>query len=357
LVVEMRALLCRVASVFLLLAQFAETEAQASDPPRVLVVAPTPRSSVVERALPLIRGELAGEGLSAEIRDDDPQKTPVPQAAYGLLSLETNGSTTVIRAFAPGDPKPIVANIDADDAGVDAEVLAVRAVETLRAAVLQFAQAHQEGLPDAVRGFAQLPKATATPAAPKPPPPPRPRPPAQPRPARSRTASTVQAFLGPELAAQPRLTPSVGAEGGLIVGPRWGFIGAAFESTLYRSRVSSSVGHADILRRALSLELGARFRVAQAWELSTRVGVGYADYAVKGKGTPGYVGVALDHRALVTSLALNGAYYFGRALGVYLSFAGAVALDAPVVQLAAKEQSTLDRPSLTVSSGALLTLF
>jgi hypothetical protein len=353
LVVEMRALLCRVASVFLLLALVAAAEARASDPPRVLVVAPAPRSPVVERALPLIRGELAGVGLSAEMRDDEPQNTPTAQAVYGLLSLETNGSTTVIRAFAPGDPKPIVANVDADEAGVDAEVLAVRAVETLRAAVLQFAQAHQEGLPDAVRGFAQLQKAPVAPA----PAPPRQRRPPRSQPARSQAAPALQAFLGPQLAWHPRLTPSVGAEGGLIVGPRWGFVGAAFESTLYRSRVSSSAGHANILRRALSLELGARFRLAQAWEISTRVGTGYADYAVTGKGNPGYVGVDLDHRALIASLAVGGAYYFGRALGVYLNFAGAVAFDAPVVQLATEDQSTLDHPSLTVSSGALLTLF
>jgi hypothetical protein len=346
LVVELRALPCKAAILCLFLARATDADAQAAPPPRVIVVAKVPRGALVERALPLIRGELAGEGLGAEMRDDEPQTTTVPAGAYGLLSLEANGSTTVIRAFAPGDSKPIVANVDAEEPEVDAEVLAVRAVETLRAAVLQFAQSHREALPDAVRGFAQLPKVPASAVAPA----------ARPPRARPLTPS-LQVFVGPEVAWHPRLAPSLGLQGGVIVGPTWGFVAAGVESTLYRSRVEANAGHADISRRALSLELGARFRLAQAWQISTTAGAGYASYAAEGKGEPGYVGVAVDHRSVIVLLGVGGAHYFTRALAVYLDFKGGVALDAPVVRIAGRETSTLDRPSFEVSSGALLGIF
>ena len=346
-VVEMRALLCRVASLLVFLALAAEARAQTTPPPRVIVVAPAPRAALVERALPLIRGELAGEGLGAEMRDDEPQTATVPEGVYGLLRLETNGSTMVIRAFAPGAPKPIVANVDSEEPGVDAEVLAVRAVETLRAAVLQFAQSHREDLPEAVRGFAQLPKAPAPASMPAR---------AAPPPARPSTPA-LQVFLGPELAWHPHLLPSLGAQGGIIVGPRWGFVAAGVESTLYRSRVEADAGHADISRRALALEFGARLRLARVWQISASVGAGYASYVARGKGAPGYVGVDVDHRSVAALLAVGGAYYFGRACAVYLNFRGGLALDAPAVRIAGRDASTLDRPSVVVSSGALFGIF
>ena len=343
----MRALLCRLASICLLLGGAPELEARADTPPRVIVVAPAPRAAVVERALLLIRGELAGEGLSAEIRAEEPPTTPVAVGVYGVLWLDAGGSTTVIRAFAPGDPRPIVANVDAGDAGVDAEVVAVRAVETLRAAVLQFAQAHRDGLPEAVRGFAQLPKATPPAEHPPSPPPTLPRP----------RVATGQAFIGPELAWQPHLSPSVGARAGLSVGPRWGFVAAGFESTLYRSKISADAGHAELSRQVVFLELGARFQWASVWEVTTRAGAGYAHYAVAGTPTPGYLGLELDHESMLASLGVGGAYYFGHTLGAYLNFGGSVALDAPNVRIADQAEATLDRPSFAVSSGLLVAVF
>jgi hypothetical protein len=357
----MRALLCRAASLCLLLAMPAEASAQSdpgviratppSAPPRVIVIVPAPRAAVIERALLLIRGELAGVGLGAEVREQAPAGVaPVSDGVYGVLSLEAIGSTTVIRAYAPGDAKPIVANVDADEAGVDAEVIAVRAVETLRAAVLQFAQAHQEGLPDAVRGFAQLPKAPA-PAPRAPPPRPRPPPPAP------LQTPPLQVFFGPELTWQPRLLPSLGAQGGFILGPRWGFVALGFESTLYRSELSAPAGRAEISRRVLALQLGARFRLARNWEVTTRAGTGYASYAISGKPEPGYLGLAPSHGSLIVSAGVGAAYYFRRELGVYLNLAGGVALNAPIVRIAGDEASSLDRPSFAISSGALLGIF
>jgi hypothetical protein len=337
-----------VASVFLLLVLGVEGEARADDAPRVLVVAQPPRAAVIDRALLLIRGELAGEGLAAEIVDEAPALAPPVEGVYGVLRLDASESTAVIRAFAPGDPKPIVANVDAGDAGMDAEVIAVRAVETLRAAVLQFAAGHRVGLPEAVRGFAQLPKLPATSPARRAPPP---------IPAIPPRAPVAQLFLGPSLVFMPHLAPNFGARGGLVVGPRWGFVAVNVDSTLYRAEVRAAAGRADISHRALSLELGARFRLARVWEITTRVGAGYASYAVSGKAEPGFVGVDVDHASAIASLAFGGAYYVGRALAVYLNLTGTVALDAPNVRIANSDAAKLDQPSFGASSGMLVTLF
>lgn len=350
----MRAVLRSVVSGFVLFAiashANASGNANASAPPRVVVVARQPRDAQLERALLLIRGELAGVGLSAEILEAEPESADVAEGCYGLVSLDEQGSVTRIRAFAPGDPKPIVASVDAAESGVDAEVIAVRAVETLRAAVLQFAETHEAGLPDAVRGFAQLPKrpqATVTQAAP-----------VQPGPRDEHPfLNTAQVYLGPELVLQPRLAPSLGVQGGLAAGPRWGFVAVGVESTLYDSVTKERAGQARISRRQFFLQLGGRFAMTRAWEVTTRAGVGYAMYSVNGKPEPGYVGVDLDHRSAVLSLAVGGAYYFARALGVYLDVTGGVALDAPELRIAGAEVGTLDRPSLSISSGVTLAVF
>jgi hypothetical protein len=351
-VVEMRAVLRSVASGVALLALASNARASSGAAPRVVVVAQPPRDARLERALLLIRGELAGVGLSAEILDAEPESADVAEGSYGLVSLEEQGTVTRIRAFAPGDPKPIVTSVDAAEAGVDAEVIAVRAVETLRAAVLQFAQTHEAGLPDAVRGFAQLPKraqaathhddgvpAQPTLRAPRP------------------SAPTAQLYIGPELVWQPRFLPNLGAQGGFAMGPRWGFVAVGLESTLYDSDESARAGHVRVSRRLFSVQFGGRFAMTRAWEVTTRAGIGYASYGVSGKPEPGYVGVDLAHHSAVLSLAVGGAYYVARAIGVYLNVAGGVALDAPELRVAGEEVSTLDRPSLSISSGVLATVF
>ena len=349
-VVEIRAVLRSVASGLALFAL--ASNAGASAAPRVVVVAQPPRDARLERALLLIRGELAGVGLSAEILDKEPESADVAEGSYGLVSLEEQGSVTQIRAFAPGDPKPIVTSVDTAEAGVDAEVIAVRAVETLRAAVLQFAQTHEAGLPDAVRGFAQLrkPPAVATRDAEgtttQPPPnAPRPIPP------------TAQLYVGPELVWQPRFVPSLGAQGGFVIGPRWGFVALGLESSLYDSDEGARAGHARVSRRLFSVQLGGRFAMSHAWEVTTRAGISYALFDVNGKPEPGYVGVDLTHHSAVLSLGVGGAYYFAPAFGAYLNVSGGVALDAPELRIAGEEVSTLERPSLSVSSGVLVAVF
>ncbi|HEY4104711.1 MAG TPA: hypothetical protein VGM44_12510 [Polyangiaceae bacterium] len=318
--------------------------AHAAAEPHVIVVVPEPRSALTEQALLLIRGELIAVGLRAEIRADLPSSNALGDGAYGLLLLEDDGSETRISAAPPGG-ESIVTSVDDRTAQADAEVIAVRAVETLRAAVLQYAKQHREGLPEVVSGFARLPKLEAAQT--------------QPHPPERTTARTrwFELFVGPELTWQPRLTPNLGARAGFDLGPRWGFVAATFESTLYRFRADAAAGSAEISRRAFSLALGARFQPAKAWEISTRAGTGYAIYAAEGRAAPGFLGVSLHHMSPLALLGVGGAYYPLRSLAVYLDLSGAVALDAASVRIAGEERTALDRPSLEISSGAAICAF
>lgn len=324
----------------------------------ISALAPDARLS---RVLRLIRGELAGLGLDAELREEATPASVVaaPAGAYGALVIEARESAISVRAFAPGEAKPVAESIDLDAAGVDAEVVAVRAVETLRAALLPFAQAHRAELSPAARGFARV----AEPVAKRPPTVTvaETKPPATPSvaaPGGARWAATpwVELAIGPNLSLSSSSSPLFDAEGVLLIGPPWGFVALGAESSLFRTELAGTGGHAEITRRTLSGQVGARLR-RREWELGTRLGVSYLSYTVHGVAEPGYLAQDLRHQAAAGSLTLSVAYYFVPSLGVYLSLSGLCSFDAARVRVAERDVGTLDQPSLALGTGAVLGLF
>jgi hypothetical protein len=85
--------------------------------------------------------------------------------------------------------------------------------------------------------------------------------------------------------------------------------------------------------------------------------VSYIHYAARGVAQPGYREQDLEHATFATSLSLGGAYYFTRALGVYLDFSTLVAFDAARVRVGNENAVTLDRPSFALGAGLLLGAF
>ncbi len=331
----------------------AETEA------RVVVISAIAPDARLSHVLRLIRGELAGLGLDAELREDPAPASVVgaPAGAYGALVIEASEAAISVRAFAPGETKPVVESIDLDSAGVDAEVVAVRAVETLRAALLPFAQAHRAELSPAARGFARV----AEPAAVSPPPATEKKRPLTPRvaaPRGTRNAMTpwVELAIGPNLLLNTSSSPLFDAQGVVLLGHAWGFVALGAESSLFRAELAGTGGHAEITRRALSGQVGARLR-RREWELATRLGVSYLNYAVHGVAEPGYLARDLRHQAAAASLTLSLAYYFVPSLGAYLSLSGLCSFDAARVRVAERDVGTLDQPSLALGAGALLGVF
>ncbi len=108
------------------------------------------------------------------------------------------------------------------------------------------------------------------------------------------------------------------------------------KGSLAAPQFERKAGSAQVSRRALFFQLGARLRLHQAWELNARGGLSYVHYAASGVAQPGYLGQELDTGTGAASLSLGAAYYFVRAFGVYLDLSGLVAFDAARVRLATR---------------------
>lgn len=338
---------CATAS---LLAQVAfAVPALGSDAPNTVIVSSNISDARLTRALVLIRGELSALGLDVQVRivDVPTAAFPGPETNSERLSLDVKEGVIVVRVFAAGAPTPLVESVDLDGPEVTSEVIAVRSVEALRAARL-------------------LPAQTQGVAAPKPPAehPPAEHPPAEPpsaeHPPRTpsvRPVPTLQLSLGPTFIQNAQGLPQLSAHAALLLGPSWGFVALGAEGSLTGLDFERHAGSAQISRRTLFLQLGARVRLHPSWEVSARGGVNYLRYGASGVAQPGYQAQDLEHGTAALSLSLGGAYYFFRAFGVYLDVGGLVAFDAARIQLADESVVTLDRPSLTLGFGVILGAF
>jgi hypothetical protein len=333
-----------------LLAQLAfATTGRGSDSPTLVIVSSNTSDARLARALVLIRGELSALGVDLQIRSAELPDAPASgsEPSSERLSLDVKEGVVVVRVFAAGAQAPLVESVDLDGPEVTAEVIAVRAVEALRAARL---------LPS------QTPKA-ATPKTPaeSPPaqPPPVDRSPVEPSKAvpSERPLPLLQVALGPTFLQNPQGLPQLNAQLALRVGPSWGFAALAAEASLAGPDFTRQAGSAQISRRALLLQLGARLRVHRAWEVNARGGLSYIHYAASGVAQPGYLEQELQHDTGAASLSVGSAYYFARAFGVYLDFSALVAFDAARVRVGSENAVTLDRPSLALGVGALLGAF
>lgn len=310
---------------------------------RVLVSTPRGADTIIGDAVVLAQGELSAVGLVAEVQAAAaaPQAGTIPGDVYGVLELSQRGPRLLIRARAPRSPHAIEATVDLGAAGVTAEVIAVRAVETLRAAMLQFAQGEGGNVPQAVRGFTRF-ESEEAPA------------PSEPL---ERLVAPLAFWLGPSLSFHAGVAPDLGAQAGVLVGPSFGFAAAAVETTGRELRLSAAHGSATVSRRALWAQLGARFRASPSWEITTRAGAGYASFEVAGNADPGYSAERKQHGSLSLMLGVSGAYWATRGLGVYGSVGFRLATDAPTIRIADKIVTTLDRPAFVASLGTTLGVF
>jgi hypothetical protein len=361
--------------------------AHAGEPARVLLVAPPDASRLVSEALVRAQGELFAVGLGSVRTGSVPLATDaspsengspphLPTDIYGLLILEQNEGSIVIHAWAPHATESLDARVDLGASGVTAEVVAVKAVETLRAAMLQFARREGGAVPEAVRGFTRLPS-EETSRKPLEPAKPAPKPAAQPKPPTDApdgdhdteptstsagdplkgSSAPLGAWLGPQLALDPDASTNFGGQVGLWVGPRWGFVAIVFDTSFGTLELDAEEGDAKVQRRALTLQLGGRIRPALALELFARAGVGYAAFDVKGQGAPGYLGLHPTHESVTAQATAGAAWWLARSFGVYGSLGTAVAFDAPSVRIAGRRIATLDRPSFSLSFGAIAAVF
>ena len=322
-----------------------------AEAPRVVVMAPSDASALLKESLVRAQGELSAVGLGADVElltgeQSETHGSALRPGVYGVLELEQRGTLLVIHAWAPGATESLNARVNLAAPGVTSEVIAVRAVETLRAAMLQFAEAERGQVPEVVRGFTRF-VAQAEPS----------RAPPAPAPEPTRRSPPLAFWAGPALSLHPGVAPDLGAQLGILVGPNRAFAGAAFETTLGGLHFEREHGSADVRRQAAWLQLGVRFRPDDAWEVSTRAGAGYAAFNIDGAGETGYHGAETTHGSLALMLGVSTVYWATRSFGLYGSVGGRIATDAPTILIAEKQVITLDRPSFVVSLGASFGVF
>jgi hypothetical protein len=322
--------------------------------PRVVVTAPSDASALLKESLVRAQGELSAVGLGADVEllakgaGIAKSSAGLRDGVYGLLELEQRGSTLWIHAWAPGAAESLDARVNLAGPGVTSEVIAVRAVETLRAAMLQFAEAERGAVPEVVRGFTRFSSAPAPAPAERA---------AEPVVETPRRSPPLAFWAGPALSLHPGVSPDLGAQLGILVGPGRAFAAAAFETTLGDLHLQGEHGSADVRRQAVWLQLGVRLRPSSALEVATRAGAGYAAFGISGDGDPGYHGAETTHGSLALMLGVSSVYWATRSFGLYGSVGGRIATDAPTILIAEKQVITLDRPSFVLSLGASVGVF
>ena len=333
---------CATASLLAQLA-FAAT-GHGSDSPSTVIVSSNIADARLTRALVLIRGELSALGLEVQVRAAEAADAPLSAAESSSerLTLEVKEGVIVVRVFTAKADAPLVESVDLDGPEVSAEVIAVRAVEALRAARLLPSPAQRDAaaIQPVKRPSEKRAPEERAPEARIPEPIP-----------------SVQLWLGPTFVQNAQGFPQPSAQAAVLAGPRWGFVALGIEGSLAGLAFERAAGSAQVSRRRLFLQLGARVRLHRAWELNARAGVSYLHYSAKGVAGPGYLGRDLEHDTGAASLSLGGAYYFTRAFGAYLDLCGLLAFDAARVRLGNEDVVTLDHPSLALGAGVLLGAF
>lgn len=319
--------------------------ALASETAQVLIVEVAHADDLLDEAIVRARGELAAVGLTIRVERVASSTVPsLEENLFGMLVLDHSGRRVRIRAYAPGAALPVEQSMDLRRPHGDAEVIAVRAVEALRAAMLESARHAQDAhraIPPAVSGFTRL---GAPPLGD------RPREPEHP--ADSLDSTRLRFWAGPELAYQPRAAAvSAGVQAGAWLAHGWSLYGIVAESGFSALRLSEPAGLVEVKRRSLEAHFGARFEPVPPVELFGTLGIGVAEHAIVGQAVPTFIGRSEDHVGLCVSARAGSVFWLWPAFGSYLSLAASVAPNAPAVRVAEREVAVLDRPMIALSVG------
>jgi hypothetical protein len=343
-----------VALAVLLTPWSAAREAFAQVTGRVLIVTSSESTALLDEGLVRVRGELAALGLATDLRleGDDPgsEAKEAAQGFEGALVFERFGDWLRIQAWNPAAPVPVTQWIDASDPSVDAEVIAVRAVEALRAALLPYLRSREKA-PEPPAGDTSLeqPSANVEPQLTMDT--------LEPEPARRTRPHHGSFWVGPALGFD--LGTNVVHLGGQL-GFSYGtptLLGAGrFEVTRAELPVRAEAGEVEVMRFALHLDARLTASLLERLDAHLALGGGVVHHRVRGIAAPGYSGQNARHTSPSLLFELGAHYWFAPRLGAYLSACGTLATDAPVVRVDRRPIATLGRPEIALSSGMVLGL-
>lgn len=331
---------------------------------RVLIFPPERTDPLIDEALIRISGELAAVGLRVEIRPpgsvSDEELVPLDAGDYGAIVLSQQRSRIDIRAYARGLETPVSQSAQRNHPGMDAEVVAVRAVEALRAAMIQYARHEVEtqneagsGLPGAVTDFtriAPLPEPREPTVAPPPSEPQRDEPSGPPV-----TPPPWSAWIG--ALAELELPPGTG-QGGIQAAvwwqPSWFRLGLTVQHGFLGGRYDAEEGIAELQRTSMHVAVGAETQPWPGGFLFVAGGLGAAHYAARAEARTGFTAGSGVHWSPAFGLQAGGGHWLTSRLGVYLLSGGSLLTDAPRMRFDRRDVATVGRPTLNVSVGLML---
>ncbi len=323
----------------------------------------SPTAPLLEEALVRARAELQTVGLIVLER---PQQDPLSSepwstnpGVHGRLTLEQVDSIVRIEATAPGLSAPVVQVVDVSEAGVDAEVVAIRAVETLRAAMVQYAQfasRDSKTLPTAVGEFTRVkpaPPRRTSPTSSAPAAAGEPRP--EPDPGQDAAGGVaLSLWVAPEAYLDLRAREASGSGRLVFYGGGFGYYaGIGVRQTWTVGSIRSSAGEAPTRRTDLSLFLKVQEDLGSNAAVFGAAGGGYRQYVVSGQASDGYSARDRQHATAAGSLEIGAAQWIARQLALFIDCGISAALDAPELYFDGKRVARLDRPSLWVSVGVV----
>lgn len=323
---------------------------------RVLLLRPAEPSPLLSEALVYVQGELGSvqlEPSQAVFQTRQPGAAPVLRpGTYGALVFVEQGGMLVIEAYRPDVPEPITQSLNTRDGRITPQVVAIRAVEALRAAMQQLVRSHPDdatSVPEAVQRFARVQKEEVT----RPAPVPSPVAPREPEP--SGAPLEVGLWAAPDLRFDPQADhPFFGFGMNVVIGKHWYFAVAHFDSTVTPLEFEEDSGRAEVDRVSASGHLRIRGSLTTNLGAYFEVGGGAALFDIEGFASPDFDTDRQRHTTVIGVAALGMDYWVMRRVAFFTQVNASAALDAPAVGLAGAERRRLERPLLAASLGLAL---
>jgi hypothetical protein len=242
-------------------------------------------------------------------------------------------TNSVALEVSSGDEAPLSQEIDLDRYATTAELIAIRAVEMLRAAMLQSLrggqlEARPGGAIERFSGFEQ-PEAEVEPPPPPPPPPPPVKPPVE-RPA-PRDSWTAQA--GP-LVEFPGggISPLLGFQARFRLTTRWFFIGLGVEGTPLPGSFPTDAGTIDVRSFGLHSHLGWAAPCGEDWSCHAGLAGGLQQYFFHPRADVDVESRSARHETLLAAGDLTVTRYMNPVWGVFVMGRVGALVNAPSVE-------------------------
>lgn len=322
-----------------------------------------PSTAMTQEAVHRIEAELAASGFLV----DHVESEAAGACAQSDPSIKLRPSPAGIDISAsagPGDD-PVSQTVNANDPATTAELIAIRAVEGLRAAMIQALRRSPAGVdaaPESVRRFTRQqderppepPNDVESPAPP----------PLQPdTPTASDTSASGRrhdSVPGPDLL----LTLGAGAvwDGGApgmnaALGVAWLLpplaIGASFDAGIIPGTWTSTFGSIELRPFGITGNVAVRLPCGQSWECQVGVAAGLRQFSISATSAPSDgppASAQENHSSAVVLLDALLGYFPTPGFGLFLRGQGGTLLDAPSIDVGT-ESMTWGRPSVGVTLG------